>query len=135
MGTPEQHQHQHQPPQPQPSVQLGTVHNSAVGIGSGNTVSNTNNNTGVPARDPAQEELLAAVRQLRADLDRLIATDTTTVLDAELVSTEEEIEAEGRAAPGRLARLRDALTAAGPSVEVLASGAAAVAAVGALLGG
>ncbi|MET9515996.1 hypothetical protein [Streptomyces sp. NPDC002994] len=89
----------------------------------------------MPSRDPAQEELLLAVRELRADLDRLLATETTTVLDAELVSTAEEIEAAGQATPGRLARLRDALTAAGPSVEVLASGAAAVAAVGALLGG
>ncbi|MBT2490035.1 hypothetical protein J7E96_16220 [Streptomyces sp. ISL-96] len=123
-------------PDEQPSVHVGTVNNSAIGIGNGNTVANTNANSGaVPSRDPAQEELLLAVRELRADLDRLLATETTTVLDAELVSTEEEIEAAGQATPGRLARLRDALTAAGPSVEVLASGAAAVAAVGALLGG
>ncbi|WP_240509009.1 hypothetical protein [Streptomyces agglomeratus] len=127
MGTPDE----------QRSVHLGTVNNSAIGIGSGNTVTNTNTTTNhaAPPRDPAHEELLLAVRQLRADLDRLVTTDTTTVLDAELVSTEEEIEEEGRATPGRLARLRAALTAAGPSVEVLASGAAAVAAVGSLLGG
>ncbi len=127
MGTPDE----------QRSVHLGTVNNSAIGIGSGNTVTNANTTTNhaAPPRDPAHEELLLAVRQLRADLDRLVTTDTTTVLDAELVSTEEEIEEEGRATPGRLARLRAALTAAGPSVEVLASGAAAVAAVGSLLGG
>ncbi|MGW7053809.1 hypothetical protein [Streptomyces sp. NPDC054887] len=118
----------------QRSVHVGTVHNSAIGIGNGNTVSNTNN-VAVPSRDPAQEELLLAVRQLRADLDRLVASDATVVLDAELVSTEEEIEGGGEATPGRLARLRDALVAAGPGVEFLASGAAAVAAVGALLGG
>ncbi|MBT2529555.1 hypothetical protein J7E91_30225 [Streptomyces sp. ISL-99] len=125
-------------PDEQPSVHVGTVNSSAIGIGSGNTVTNTNtttHNSAVPARDPAHEELLLAVRQLRADLDRLVATDTTTVLDAELVSAEEEIEEAGQVTPGRLARLRDALTAAGPSVEVLASGAAAVAAVGSLLGG
>lgn len=127
MGTPDE----------QRSVHLGTVNNSAIGIGSGNTVTNTNTtaDNAAPPRDPAHEELLLAVRLLRADLDRLVTTDTTTVLDAELVSTEEEIEEGGRATPGRLARLRDALTAAGPSVEVLASGAAAVAAVGSLLGG
>ncbi|MGX1883289.1 hypothetical protein [Streptomyces sp. NPDC055287] len=124
-------------PDEQPSVHVGTANNSAIGIGNSNTVTTTNttNNSAAPPRDPAHEELLLAVRELRADLDRLVATDTTTVLDAELVSTEEEIEEAGRATPGRLARLRDALTAAGPSVEVLASGAAAVAAVGSLLGG
>lgn len=134
MGKPDDQQQGQQ----QPSVRVGNVNNSAVAIGNGNTVTNSNtnsNNSAVPARDPAQEELLIAVRELRADLERFVATDTTTVLDAELVSTEEEIEAGGQAGPGRLARLRDALAAAGPSVEVLASGAAAVAAVGALLGG
>ncbi|MGW7200738.1 hypothetical protein [Streptomyces chryseus] len=118
----------------QPSIHVGTVSNSAIGIGNSNTVTNTNNYA-EPSRDPAQEELLLAVRGLRADLERLVANDATVVLDAELVSTEEEIEEEGQATPGRLARLRAALTAAGPGVELLASGAAAVAAVGALLGG
>ncbi|MFE4829100.1 hypothetical protein [Streptomyces sp. NPDC056672] len=114
---------------------------SAIGIGDHNTVTNTNTNTNTgtgatgQVSDPAQAELLAAVRALREDLGRFVATDGTAVLDAELVAAEEEITTAGAAGPGRLAGLRDALALTGGVVGTLASGVAVGEAVGALLGG
>ncbi|MGW6745879.1 hypothetical protein ACWGDX_34940 [Streptomyces sp. NPDC055025] len=112
---------------------------SAIGIGDHNTVTNTNTGAGAGATgqvsDPAQAELLAAVRALREDLGRFVATDGTAVLDAELVAVEEEITTVGAAGPGRLAGLRDALALTGGVVGTLASGVAVGEAVGALLGG
>ncbi|CAM5511535.1 putative protein OS=Streptomyces microflavus OX=1919 GN=G3I39_35295 PE=4 SV=1 [Streptomyces microflavus] len=85
--------------------------------------------------DESQAELLRAVQELRADLARFVASDTTEVLDAELVSVADEIETAGGAAPGRLARLQEALTAAGALTGTLASGVAVAEALRALLGG
>ncbi|WP_405985055.1 hypothetical protein [Streptomyces sp. NBC_00872] len=120
-----------------PEVRIGSVSGSAIGIGDHNTVTNTNTGTGATgqASDPAQAELLAAVRALREDLGRFVATDGTAVLDAELVAAEEEITTAGAAGPGRLAGLRDALALTGGVVGTLASGVAVGEAVGALLGG
>ncbi|MBD0710965.1 MULTISPECIES: hypothetical protein [unclassified Streptomyces] len=105
-----------------------------VTIGDHNKVTQT---TGAvpPGRDPAQEELLEAVRRLRADLEGVVANAQTTALAAELADAEDEIEGTGRAGTGRLTRLRSALADAGAVTGVLASGVAAVQAVGALLGG
>jgi hypothetical protein len=75
------------------------------------------------------------VRTLRGDLGRLVSTDTTEVLDAELVATEEEITQDGAAGRGRLERLRDSLATAGSIVTALGSGVAVGQAVTALLGG
>ncbi|MFC9857344.1 MULTISPECIES: hypothetical protein [unclassified Streptomyces] len=113
-------------------VHVGSVTGSAFAIGDHNTV--TQHQHAAPA-DETQAELLRAVRLLRADLERFVPSDTTQILDAELVSVEEEIETGGAAAPGRLARLQEALTAAGALTGTLASGVAVGQALAALLGG
>lgn len=105
-----------------------------VTIGDHNTVTSTVTGT-APARDPRQEELLLAVRRLRADLGGVVATEQTAALDAELADVEDEIEGTGRADTGRLTRLRRALTDAGAVTGILASGVAVGQAVGTLLGG
>ncbi|MFI8827471.1 hypothetical protein [Streptomyces sp. NPDC053431] len=116
----------------------GGIHVSNAGgnvtIGDHNTVSYTARGS-EPARDPRQEELLQAVRALRADLTRLVASEQTAALDAELSGAQEEIEGTGAAAPGRLTRLRQALADAGAVTGLFASAAAVGQALGALLGG
>ncbi|MEV4877971.1 hypothetical protein [Streptomyces cyaneofuscatus] len=121
-----------QPQQPQRSVHIGSVTGSAFAVGDHNTV--TQHQHAGPA-DEAQAELLRAVQELRADLARFVTSDDTEVLDAELVSVVDEIETSGAAAPGRLARLQQALTAAGTVTGTLASGVAVAEALRALLGG
>ncbi|MFJ3900584.1 hypothetical protein [Streptomyces sp. NPDC090025] len=101
-----------------------------VTIGDHNRVTTTVGEAG-PAREPEQEELLLAVRRLRADLGGVVPSERTVALDTELAGTEEEIESEGAATPGRAARLRQALTDAASVTGVLASGVA----VGEALGG
>ncbi|MFI8434990.1 hypothetical protein ACIGJO_14740 [Streptomyces sp. NPDC079020] len=115
----------------QRTVHVGSVTGSAFAIGDHNTV--TQHQHAAPA-DETQAELLRAVRELRADLERFVASDATEILDAELVSVAEEIEGAGAATPGRLARLREALTAAGALTGTLASGIAVGQALAALLG-
>ncbi|MET9676783.1 hypothetical protein ABZY68_27370 [Streptomyces sp. NPDC006482] len=105
-----------------------------VTIGDHNTVTTTVSGA-QPSRDPQQEELLQAVRRLRADLGGVVASEQTTVLDGELADAEDEIEGTGRAGTGRLTRLRQALVDAGAVTGILASGVAVGQAVGALLGG
>ncbi|MFD7664932.1 hypothetical protein [Streptomyces sp. NPDC059788] len=115
-------------------IHIGEVH-GAFAIGDHNTVTHHENAAGRPGPDPAHEELLAAVRQLREDLARVIETPQVTLLTAELTDAQEEIETTGRTAPGRLDRLRAALSDAGTVTGMLASGAAVGQAVAALLGG
>lgn len=115
---------------------VGGISGGAVNFGAGGSAHNVNNyGTAGPAPDPAQAELLLAVRELRRDLERLTRRPETEALDAELAETAAEIERSGATAPGRLDRLREALTTAGPVVEFLASGGAVAAAVATLLGG
>lgn len=118
--------------QPPRTVHIGSVTGSAFAIGDHNTV--TQHQNAGPA-DETQAELLRAVRELRADLARFTPSDTTEVLDAELVSVADEIETAGAAEPGRLARLQRALDAAGALAGSLASGVAVAEALAALLGG
>ncbi|KOG57052.1 hypothetical protein ADK76_18450 [Streptomyces griseoflavus] len=115
-------------------IHIGKVH-GAFAIGDHNTVTHHEHAPGAPAIDAAHEELLAAVRQLREDLARVIDTPQVTLLSAELTDAQEEIETTGRTAPGRLDRLRTALADAGAVTGMLASGAAVGQAVAALLGG
>ncbi|MFF0741112.1 hypothetical protein ACFYVL_12005 [Streptomyces sp. NPDC004111] len=121
-------------PGPEPSVRIGNVDRSAVSIGA-HSRARTHNEEAVAPRDPAQERLLAEVRNLRADLARCLRTETVEVLDAELVGTEAEITTTGAAGPPRLARLRAALTTAEGVTAMLASAAAVGQAVGLLAGG
>ncbi|MFJ9638146.1 hypothetical protein [Streptomyces sp. NPDC101178] len=129
-GTPSDEPRQQ--PQPQRTVHIGSVTGSAFAVGDHNTV--TQHQHAGPAGE-AQAELLQAVRELRADLARFVTSDATEVLDAELVSVADEIETSGAAEPGRLARLQQALTAAGTVTGTLASGVAVAEALRALLGG
>ncbi|MEV5598236.1 hypothetical protein [Streptomyces sp. NPDC052496] len=115
-------------------IHIGKVH-GAFAIGDHNTVTHNEHTAERPGTDPAHEELLAAVRQLREDLARVIETPQVTLLTAELTDAQEEIETTGRTAPGRLDRLRTALADAGAVTGMLASGAAVGQAVAALLGG
>ncbi|MGV9313234.1 hypothetical protein ACWDR0_13715 [Streptomyces sp. NPDC003691] len=119
---------------PGASVHIGTVSHSAMAFGAHSTAT-THNTTAAAVDDPVQRELLTAVRALRADLERLVATAATEVLDAELVAAEEEITASGAAGPARLERLRASLAAAGEWAGVLGSGVAVAELVSALLGG
>ncbi|AIA05473.1 MULTISPECIES: hypothetical protein [Streptomyces] len=115
-------------------IHIGSVQ-GAFAIGDHNTVTHNAGGQGAPAVDPAHEELLRAVRTLREDLARAVETPEVQALTTELADTEEEITGTGAAAPGRLARLRGALSDAGAVVGLLASGAAVVQAVAALVGG
>ncbi|MFI8289126.1 hypothetical protein EAO71_29620 [Streptomyces sp. ms191] len=115
-------------------IHIGSVH-GAFAIGDHNTVTQNEGGAGEPPRDPAQEELLQAIRRLRADLGNVVASEQTAALDAELSDAEDEIEGTGEAGRGRLARLRQALGDAGAVTGILASGVAVGQAVAALLGG
>ncbi|MEV6563977.1 hypothetical protein [Streptomyces kronopolitis] len=114
-------------------IHIGSVR-GAFAIGNHNTVTHHEGGS-APAMDPAQEELLHAVRALRDDLARAVQSPQVTALSGELAETETEIADTGAAGPGRVARLRAALTDAGAVVSLLSSGAAAVQAVTALVGG
>ncbi|MGD3106830.1 hypothetical protein [Streptomyces sp. YGL11-2] len=113
-------------------IHIGSVQ-GAFAIGNHNTV--THHQGSAPATDPVQQELLQAVRALREDLGRLVGSPEITALTAQLTDTEGEITESGAAGPGRLARLRTALTDAGSIVGLLSSGASVAQAVSALLGG
>ncbi|MGC0334472.1 hypothetical protein RKD23_007462 [Streptomyces sp. SAI-170] len=105
-------------------------------------ISNTNSSYAVhnesgraePA-DPHVAELLAGVRQLRDDLQRLVPSPETDALDEVLASVEDEITTTGHASPGRLARLRQALQDAGAVAGLLASAASVGHTLATLLGG
>lgn len=114
-------------------IHIGSVR-GAMAIGDHNTVTH-NEGPAAPAAEPAQEELLRAVRALRDDLSRAVESPQITALSGELAETEAEITDNGVAGPGRVSRLRAALTDAGAVVGLLASGAAVTQAVAALAGG
>ncbi|MGW6978377.1 hypothetical protein ACWGE1_02830 [Streptomyces sp. NPDC054932] len=111
-------------------VLIGSVSASAFSIGDNSVV--YSHHTQAP--DSHYGELLAAVLQLRADLARLTPTEASAALDLELAKTADEIQAAGAAAPGQLARLRQALQAGGAMTEILASVPAVAAALASLLG-
>lgn len=115
------------------NIRIGNVRGGVVGIGDNNHIVNGPREGAVC--DPAYEELLRAVQQLSADLDRLVATPEIGALSDELAGAQDEIQRTGRAGASRLARLRVLLRDAGAGIGVLASGVAVGQAVGALLGG
>ncbi|MFI0818729.1 hypothetical protein ACH4TX_22505 [Streptomyces sp. NPDC021098] len=115
------------------NIRIGNVRGGVVGIGDNSHIVNgPQEGTGC---DPAYEELLHAVQQLSADLERLVATPEVSALSDELSGAQDEIQRTGRAGAGRLARLRVLLQDAGAGIGMLASGVAVGQAVGALLGG
>ncbi|MHC0434224.1 hypothetical protein ACX6XY_29250 [Streptomyces sp. O3] len=103
----------------------------AFAIGDHNSVVNQ---TGAAPVDPAHAELLSAVRELRADLARLNATDETAALDGALADAEDEIGRTGRADRGLLGRIGQALSQAGAVTGLLASATALSESVRALAG-
>ncbi|MCX2927204.1 hypothetical protein [Streptomyces sp. NEAU-W12] len=102
----------------QPGVSLGNVHGSTFAIGSN---AHAESHHGVPAPRAADEELLTAVRELRADLSRLRQSEQTARLDEALAETEDEIDRTGAAGEGRRRRLRDLLADAETVTALLAS--------------
>ncbi|QKW11093.1 hypothetical protein HUT18_22540 [Streptomyces sp. NA04227] len=106
----------------------------AFAIGDHNDVRNQTGGTAAP-RDPAQEELLRAVKELREDLARLVPSGLRDTLDAELAGAETEIEESGQAGPTRRERLGRALAGAGAVTGFLASAATVTQALGAFSGG
>ncbi|CAL9461021.1 hypothetical protein [Streptomyces sp. Tu 3180] len=103
----------------EPNVRIGDVSHSTFAIG---RHARAEGHHGVPAqRDAAAEELLEAVRALRADLPRLRQSEQTAQLDEALADTEDEISRTGTAGEGRLRRVRELLTDAQAVTAVLAS--------------
>ncbi|MFI9153928.1 hypothetical protein [Streptomyces sp. NPDC053367] len=115
-------------PSDEPNIRMGDVSHSTFAIGS-HARAESHHHAGAP-RDPASEELLNAVRELRADLARVRGTEQTAALDAELAETEDEITRTGQAAPSRRERLRALLTDSETLVSLLASAGAVAAMVG-----
>lgn len=106
----------------EPTVSIGDVSHSTFAIGS-HAHAESHHGTGGP-HDAAAQELLKAVRELRADLTRVRADERTRELDAELADTEDEITRTGTAGAGRLQRLRQLLTDSEALVGLIASAGA-----------
>ncbi|CAM5373626.1 hypothetical protein ACPCIX_10825 [Streptomyces pseudogriseolus] len=103
----------------EPNVSIGRADNSAFAFGAHARAET--HNTAAPARDESAEQLLAAVRELRADLARLRENEQAARLDTTLADTEEEITRTGTAGEGRMQRLREALTDAQSILTLFAS--------------
>lgn len=102
----------------EPGVSIGDVSHSTFAIGS--HAHAESHRTAAP-RDAAAEELLIAVRELRADLRRVRASDRSRDLDAALADTEDEIARTGSAGERRRQRLRELLADAQSVLAVLGS--------------
>ncbi|MFI8895048.1 hypothetical protein [Streptomyces paradoxus] len=74
-----------------------------------------------PPADRHVAELLALLRDVRSDLERLRSTDEITALRDECDAAVAEISGTGRVTPGLVARLRTRLEAAEPALSLLAS--------------
>ncbi|GHH27079.1 hypothetical protein [Streptomyces rubradiris] len=109
--------------QAQPHITIGDVSGSTFAIGS-HARAESHHGTPSTSRDDRTEQLLVAVRQLRADLVRVRASEQTAGLDAALADTEEEIVRAGSADERRLRRLRELLTDAASLTTVLSSAGA-----------
>ncbi|MFD5001067.1 hypothetical protein [Streptomyces buecherae] len=112
--------------EPQPRIHIGEVSGSTFAIGSHAEARSYHGATS--PRDEATEQLLAALRGLRAELSGAEPTDEGADLDAALADAEDEITRTGSAGEGRLRRLR-ALLADTVAVSTVAASAATVAAL------
>ncbi|MEU9232913.1 hypothetical protein [Streptomyces subrutilus] len=120
----------------QSAVRIGDIHGSSFSIGGAhntNTVHQAGGGTGERAQ-PGAEELLEAVRELRAALVRLPRSAERAELDGELDEVAGELEASGEVRAGLPARLRGALERWAPLVDSV-SAATALAALLTSLGG
>ncbi|MFT2014264.1 hypothetical protein ACMA1D_00215 [Streptomyces sp. 796.1] len=111
--------------EPQPQIHIGEVSGSTFAIGS-HAEARSYHGTGA-APDQATDDLLTALRELRAELSRAEPTDGSADLDAALADAEDEITRTGSAGEGRLRRLR-ALLGDAVAVSAVAASAATVAA-------
>ncbi|MFD9408412.1 hypothetical protein ACFWBN_15555 [Streptomyces sp. NPDC059989] len=118
----------------QPAVRIGEVHGSSFSIGGSHNTNSTVHHGGTGEGAPGAEELLEAVRELRAALVRLPRSAERAALDGELDEAAGELEAGGEVRPGLPARLRGALERWAPLVESV-SAATALAALLTSLGG
>ncbi|MER5731080.1 hypothetical protein ABT084_22605 [Streptomyces sp. NPDC002138] len=109
------------------SVRIGDVSGSSFSIGGSNNTNTVHH--GSAAAAPGPEELLEAVRDLRAALVRLPRGPERSALDAELDAVAGDLEDADEIRPGLRERLRGALTRWAPLVEPLN----AATALGALL--
>ena len=104
----------------EPSVHIGNASHATFAIGS-HAHAESHHHNGPAERDAAAEELLNAVRELRADLARVRESEQTARLEAALAETEEEIARTGTAGEGRLQRLRELLDDAQAVLALFAS--------------
>ncbi|MFJ3307809.1 hypothetical protein ACIPSA_32930 [Streptomyces sp. NPDC086549] len=102
----------------EPGVSIGDVSHSTFAIGSHAHAESHHHER---QRDQADHELLAAVRELRADLRRVNTNDQTRDLDGALADTEDEITRSGTAGESRRQRLRELLTDAQAVLTLFAS--------------
>ncbi|GAA3851172.1 hypothetical protein [Streptomyces sedi] len=105
-----------------PHVSIGSVSDSTFAIGS--HAEATSHHGTAPANGDDTERLLAALRELRADLTTVRASQQTAELDEALADAEDEITRTGSAGEGRLRRLRELLTDAASLTTVLTSAGA-----------
>ncbi|EGX61509.1 hypothetical protein SZN_02197 [Streptomyces zinciresistens K42] len=117
----------------EPDVRIGDVAHSTFAIGS-HAHAESHHGTGAGAAGAAAEELLKAVRELRADLTRVREDEQTRALDAELAGAEDEITRTGAVGESRLRRLRQLLTDSEALVSLLASAGVVASSVAGLLG-
>ncbi len=120
----------------QSAVRIGEIHGSSFSIGGAhNTNSTVHQGDGTGDRaQPGAEELLEAVRELRAALVRLPRSPERAELDGELDEVAGELEESGEVRAGLPARLRGALERWAPLVDSV-SAATALAALLTSLGG
>lgn len=111
-----------------PAVRFGDVSDSAFSIGGSGNTNTVHHHVGAAAA-PGPEELLEAVRDLRAALVRLPRGADRSALDAELDEVAGDLEDATAIRPGLPERLRAALTRWAPLIEPLN----AATALGALL--
>ncbi|MFF0382728.1 hypothetical protein [Streptomyces sp. NPDC004286] len=104
----------------EPNVRIGDVSGSTFAIGSHAHAESHQHGSG----GPGDQELLRAVRELRADLERVRGTEQTAALDTALAETEAEIARTGQAGPTRRERLRQLLDDSQALLSVLASAGA-----------
>ncbi|MFJ1863635.1 hypothetical protein ACIOD1_03305 [Streptomyces sp. NPDC088097] len=105
------------------SISIGDISGSAFSIG-GDQNTNTVNHGGTAEAAPGAEELLEAVRELRAALVRLPRGPERSGLDSALDEAAGELEEAGEIRPGLPARLRGALERWAPLVESVSAATA-----------
>ncbi|MFJ2749257.1 hypothetical protein [Streptomyces sp. NPDC087297] len=105
-------------------AQINSIHNAAFSIGGAHITNTSVHHDGTGAGVPGAEELLEAVRELRAALARLPRSADRAALDTELDEAVGELEEAGEIRPGLPARLRGALQRWAPLVESVNAAAA-----------